>query len=168
MQTNAVCGRLPAFWPANAKAWFIQAEAQFTIRGISQDATKHAHVMAVLDERTAAKVADLLSASTTAANHYDTLKAARLLQRFQLTEQERAQCLLELRGLGDRKPSKLMEEILTLLQDEPFSFLVKELYLQQLPAVVRTQLTNIDFASDPRQAASCGLPRVNTPSRPCQ
>ena len=38
-QTNAVYARLPAFWPANAKVWFIQAEAQFTIRGISQDAT---------------------------------------------------------------------------------------------------------------------------------
>ena len=50
-QTNAVCARLPAFLPANAKVWFILAEAQFTIRGISQDATKHAHVMAALDER---------------------------------------------------------------------------------------------------------------------
>ena len=47
-----------------------------------------------------------------------------------------------------------MEEILTLLQDEPFSFLVRELYLQQLPAVVRTQLANTDFASDPRQTAN--------------
>ena len=94
-----------------------------------------------------------MSASTTAANRYDTLKAC-LLQRFQLTEQERVRRLLELRGLGDRKPSELMEEILTLLQDEPFSFLVKELYLQQLPAVVRPHPANTDFASDPRQAAN--------------
>ena len=152
--TAAVYSRLPPFWPANAKAWFLQAEAQFTLRGITQDVTKHVHVIASLDERTAAKVADLLAASSAADdNKYAHLKQ-RLLERFQLSEQERARRLLELRGLGDRKPSELMEEVLALLQDEPFSFIIKELYLQQLPPVVRAQLANTNFAADPRQAAT--------------
>ena len=119
LQTNAVYACLQAaFWPTNAKALFIQAETQFTIHGIRQDATKHAHVIAALDKQMVAKVANLPSASTTAANRYDTLKAR--LQRFQYTEHDRARSLLELRGLGDCKPSELMEKILALLQDESF------------------------------------------------
>ena len=112
---------------------------QFTLRGITQDVTKHAHAIASLDEGTAAKVADLLATSSTADdnNKYAQLKQC-LLECFQLSEQERARRLLELRGLGDRKPSELMEEVLALLQDEPFSFIIKELYLQQLPPVTPT------------------------------
>ena len=151
--TAAVYSRLPPFWPANANAWFLQAEAQFTLRGITQDATKHAHIVASLDERTASKVADLLATSAAADDKYATLKK-RLMERFQLSEQERARRLLELRGLGDRKPSELMEEVLALLQDEPFSFVIKEIFLQQLSPIVRAQLANTDFTTDPRQAAT--------------
>ena len=101
----------------------------------------------------AAKVADILEASTMAEDKYTTLKQ-QLLERFQLSEQEHAHRLLEFRGLGDRKPSELMEKILSLLQDEPFSFIVKEIYLQQLPPVVQAQLANTDFKTNPWVAAT--------------
>ena len=101
--TEAVYSCLLPFWLTNTKAWFLQAEAQFTLCGITQDVTKHAHVITSLDKHTAAtKVTDLLAASSAADNNkYAHLKQC-LLECFQLSEQEQAQCLLELRGLGDR------------------------------------------------------------------
>ena len=115
--------------------------------------TKHAHVVASLDEHTAAKVADILEASITAEDKYTTLKQ-QFLEWFQLSEQQHTRRLLEFCGLGDRKPSELMEEILALLQDEPFSFIGKEIYLQRLPPVVRAQLANTDFKTNPQVAAT--------------
>ena len=109
--------RLPPFWATNGKAWFIQAEAQFRLQKITADRTKHAHVMASLDEHMAAKVADILEASTMAEDKYTTLKQ-QLLEWFQLLEQECAHRLLEFCCLSDWKPSELLEEILALLQNE--------------------------------------------------
>ena len=46
----------------------------------------------------------------------------------------------------------LIEEMLQLLGTKPFCFLCKQIFLRQLPVVVRTQLVNADF-SDPRAVA---------------
>ena len=55
-------------------------------------------------------------------------------------------------GLGDRRPSQLMEEMLHLHQGKAVCYLSKEIFLQQLPAAVRTHLSAEDF-SDPRRVA---------------
>ena len=47
-----------------------------------------------------------------------------------------------------------MEEILQLLGTKPFCFLCRQIFLRQLPTVVRTQLAEANFSSDPRAVAS--------------
>ncbi|XP_069753876.1 ethanolamine kinase 1-like isoform X7 [Narcine bancroftii] len=47
--------KLPTFWPHRPHPWFQQAEAQFHIRNITNEATKFWHVVASLDEDSAAK-----------------------------------------------------------------------------------------------------------------
>ena len=47
-----------------------------------------------------------------------------------------------------------MEEILQLLGSKPFCFLCKQIFLRQLPTVVRTQLIASDFSNDPRAVAN--------------
>ena len=57
-----------------------------------------------------------------------------------------------MRGLGDRKPSELMDEMLALADGHSLCFLFEQLFLKQLPEDVRMQLASEDF-SDPRRVA---------------
>jgi hypothetical protein len=45
---SAVSVKLPPFWVDNAEVWFLQAEAQFAIAGISSERTAFYHVLTAL------------------------------------------------------------------------------------------------------------------------
>ena len=150
-ETNAVAIKLPTFWAQQPEVWFLQAEAQFHIRKITDDTTKYYHVVAALDQETSGRVLDTLSAPPD-DNKYTDLKQ-RLLTTFGLSKREQASKLLHLHPLGDRKPSELMDEMLSLLADHGFCFLAEQLFLEQLPEDIRLQLSNDDF-THPRALAT--------------
>lgn len=52
--------KFPVFCPGNIELWFAQAENQFTIAGITQDATKYAHFAVHFDGRWAEEVNDII------------------------------------------------------------------------------------------------------------
>ena len=81
----------------------------------------------------------------------------RLLATFDLSQQERAARLLNMLGLGDRKPSALMGNMLALLGNHASCFLFTYLFLQHLPEDVRTILAG-ESINDPRTLAQ----RVDT------
>ena len=137
---NAVALKLPEFWEQNVSAWFVQAEAQFAIRDITSEDTKYYYVVASLKGSTAARVINLIE-NPPARDKYTTLKG-HLKGVFGLSEPERARQLLSLPGLGDSKPSELMDHMLALLGDHQPCFLFKELFLQQLPDQIRLPLTS--------------------------
>jgi hypothetical protein len=56
-----VAVRLPPFWAERPAVWFAQAEAQFTLAGISSEQTKFCYVISQLDQRYAAEVEDIIS-----------------------------------------------------------------------------------------------------------
>lgn len=147
---STVALKLPTFWAAQPRAWFIQAEAQFQLRGISQDDTKYHHLVASLDQQTAERLLDVLENPPT-TDKFARLKE-RLLGTFGLTRQQRASRLLGMSGLGDRRPSELMDEMLALLGDHRPCMLFEELFRQQLPADIRMALASADF-EDPRAVA---------------
>lgn len=130
--------KLPDFWQHNPRPWFQHIEAQFQLRGITQDVTKYFHVVAALDASTTARAMALLEAPP-ATGKYNALKTF-LLGLFELSELEKADRLLSLNGLGDGKPSELMERMLAVLGSADPSFLFTHVYLRQLPAPVRTAL----------------------------
>ena len=144
-ETNAVAIKLPTFWAQQPEVWFLQAEAQFHIRKITDDTTKYYHVVAALDQETSGRILSTLSSPPT-DNKYTDLKQ-RLLTTFGLSKRERASKLLHLHPLGDRKPSELMDEMLSLLADHGFCFLAEQLFLEQLPEDIRLQLSNEDFTN---------------------
>ena len=150
-ETNAVAIKLPTFWAQQPEVWFVQAEAQFHIRKITDDTTKYYHVVAALDQETSGRILSTLSSPPT-DNKYTDLKQ-RLLTTFGLSKRERASKLLHLHPLGDRKPSELMDEMLSLLADHGFCFLAEQLFLEQLPEDIRLQLSNDDF-TNPRALAT--------------
>ena len=60
-QEHAVSLKLPTFWTSQPQVWFAQAEAQFNIRGITNDATRYYYVLSALDQSIAARLLDLIS-----------------------------------------------------------------------------------------------------------
>ncbi|GFN95577.1 transposon ty3-g Gag-Pol polyprotein [Plakobranchus ocellatus] len=113
---SAVAFKAPQFWQTNAKAWFIRLEASFNTHTppITQDLTKFHHVIQLLDSSTARRVQAVLENPPP-------------LQK----DQE----LLNLNGLGDRKPSELLQHMRSLNHDPGALF--RALFLNQLPPDVR-------------------------------
>ena len=140
MATNAVSLKLPEFWESQASAWFAQTEAQFALRDITADTTKYYYVVAALNSATAGRVVSMLE-NPPEHDKYGALKA-HLLKAFGLSDSERARRLLSLNGLGDCKPSELMDKMLSLLGSHKPDLLFTELFLQQLPTQVRSALAN--------------------------
>ena len=148
MANNAFI-KLPEFWEFSPMAWFAQTEAQFAIRDITDDTTRY-HVVSALGRSTATRAANFL-ANPPDHGKYRDLKAF-LLKTFGLSQSERAQRLLAIRGLGDRKPSEHMEMMLNLLGAEEPNFLLMELFLQHMPPQVRTALAGTRI-TEPRALA---------------
>ena len=138
--------KLPPFWPQQARVWFVQAEAQFVIKGVTADLTKYSYVTAALDQNTATRVLDILT-DPPDSNKYDTLKS-RLLDTYKLSEREAAARILDTNGLGDAKPSELLDRMLALVPTgkEP-GFLLKEVFLRQLPADIQAIVTQQEYPS---------------------
>ncbi|KAJ8409400.1 hypothetical protein AAFF_G00228010 [Aldrovandia affinis] len=79
---HAVALKLPEFWQEHAAVWFAQAEAQFALRGITQEDTKYFYVVAALNSSTASRVLSLLQ-DPPEADKYLALKQL-LLETFEL------------------------------------------------------------------------------------
>ena len=147
---NMTAIKLPAFWPKQPEIWFVQAEAQFNLHKVSDEDTRYYHVVAALDQETCTRVSDILS-QPPRTGKYKLLKRT-LLGIFNPNDRDRASRLLHPHCLGDRKPSELMDEMLSLLGGHEFFILAQQIFLEQMPQDIRICLANDDF-SDPRQVA---------------
>ena len=54
--------KLPTFWPDAAEVWFAQVDAQFVIRNLTVSKTKFYHSVAVLPQKVASQILDLILA----------------------------------------------------------------------------------------------------------
>ena len=93
------------FWPSDPELWFTQVEAQFTVKNITLQCTKFAHVVAALSPEAATEFRDLIL-TPPSTNPFDVLKAI-LTERASLSKRRKIQQLLHAEELGDRKPSQL-------------------------------------------------------------
>lgn len=144
---NAVSFKAPAFWTTNATAWFIRLEAAFATHqpAITNDLTKFHHVVQLLDSTTSRRVQSVLE-HPPESGKYEALKKA-LLTAFEATQFQKDTALLNLNGLGDRRPSELLQHMRSLNSDPHTLF--RALFLHQLPPEVRHILslssdTNLD------------------------
>ncbi|XP_064468487.1 uncharacterized protein LOC135379170 [Ornithodoros turicata] len=138
---TAVTVKLPPFWVRNPATWFIQAEAQFHLAGITAQSTKFYHVISALSSSAAEEVYDII-ASPPLDIPYDKLKAA-LLKRTTCSGRARLQQLLSAEELVDRRPTQLLRRMKQLLGDGASSTsdsFIRELFLQRLPRNVQMVL----------------------------
>lgn len=139
---NVVSLKLPDFWTDRPAVWFAQAEAQFLVKHITTDATKHAHVITSLGNAAAAEV-EYHILHPPDDGKYEALKAS-LLDAFGQSQAAKDNALLSLSGLGDRKPTSLLRYMQSLNADPTTLF--KACFLQQLPIDVRRILASSDEA----------------------
>jgi hypothetical protein len=73
-EASRVAVRLLLLWAEQPAVWFTQAEAQFTLAGISSKQTKFCYVISQLDDRYAAEVENIIT-SLPEQDPYSMLRA---------------------------------------------------------------------------------------------
>ncbi|GFU31437.1 transposon Ty3-G Gag-Pol polyprotein [Nephila pilipes] len=136
---SRVAAKLPSLGKQNIKLWFLLAEANFELYGITNDVTKYNNVIAAIDSEILSVVSDLLF-DPPHADRYTTLKN-RLIQEFSDSENQQIRKLLSELQLGDDKPSHLLRKMKelagTALNDDFF----RNLWFQRLPSEIQTILS---------------------------
>ena len=137
---QSVSLKLPTFLATRPDVWFQQAEAQFALRGVTEQDTRYYYLLTSLDPVVAERMANDI-ASTPETDQYKHLKQ-KLLEVYGLTDDQKADKLLNLNGLGDWKPSQLCAHIQSLSVDK--DVILRRIFLRQLPEDVRVQVATLD------------------------
>jgi len=133
----------PNFWPASAKAWFVNVEAGFRANNVTSDQLKYDMTIQALDKGSADRVSELAE-EPPAQDKFGYLKRL-LLRTFELSDDEKIRKLIDWGNvpLGDDSPSKRMGKLLPLLPErEKGSLFFRELYIRQLPEAIRTEVAS--------------------------
>ena len=128
---NATALSAPAFWTTNPSAWFVRLEASFETHSppITVDKTKFNHVIKLVGSSTSLRVLSVIE-SPPETGKYNALKTA-LLAAFETTQFQKDTALLKMTGLGDRRPSELLQYMRS--QNKDPETLFRALFLNQLP-----------------------------------
>ena len=113
---QAVSLKLPTFLATRPNVWFQHTEAQFVISGITKQTTRYFYLLTAPDPVVAERMARGV-ASAPEDNKYSYLKE-KLMEVYGLTDDQKADQLLDLTGLKDWKPSQLCAHIQSLTVDK--------------------------------------------------
>jgi hypothetical protein len=169
-QVAHVAVKLPDFWVKDPKMWFSQAEAQFRRARITAETTMYDYVLMKLPQEVVMSVRALVSAieadPVKQEQSYTLMKEA-LLGSYGMTKWQMAYSLLDHPDLGDRRPSAMMAEMLSLrFETTAPDSLFLALFLRRLPTSIRDHLaaanhttatemaTHADILWDARSAAT--------------
>jgi hypothetical protein len=150
--------------------WFSQAEAQFRRASITAETTMYDYVLMKLPQEVVMSVRALVSAieadPVKQEQSYTLMKEA-LLGSYGMTKWQMAYSLLDHPDLGDRRPSAMMAEMLSLrFETTAPDSLFLALFLRRLPTSIRDHLaaanhttatemaTHADILWDARSAAT--------------
>lgn len=147
---SATSVKIPEFWNKSPAVWFARIEAQFSSKAITQDQTKYDYVVSALDVNTADEMQHILLNPPTTMK-YQALKQE-LITTFGKSQFERDSELLNLNGLGDRRPSALLRKI-NALNNDPET-LKRAIFLANLPTEIRSVLAAQQFPDVEQLAAA--------------
>jgi hypothetical protein len=122
--------RLQPFWAEQPDVWFAQAEAQFSLAGITTEGTKFYNVISQLDHRYAAEVRDIII-SPLPRDPYTTLHTE-LLERLSPSGEQRLRQLLTPEPMGDRKSLQYLKHLRSLAPDA-LEKLLRAIWSNQFP-----------------------------------
>lgn len=130
--------KIPPLWRKNIKIWRLQVDAQFGNLRIVNEHTKFNYILATLDTDIADLISDFLCSPLSDTPYTDLME--RIQNEFQESDGVRARKLLTDLELGDKKPTQLLREMKTLAGNQVSDDFLKSIFLQRLPANVRTIL----------------------------
>ncbi|PNF31836.1 hypothetical protein B7P43_G08919 [Cryptotermes secundus] len=136
-ETPRIAVRLPPFWGDRPAVWFAQAEAQFTLAGISSERTKFCHVISQLDQRYASEVEDIITSPPEGGPY--TLLRTELVRRLFPSPEQRIRQLLTVEEIGDRKPSQF-QRYLKSFAPEVSDNVIRSVWTSRLPCNVQSFL----------------------------
>jgi hypothetical protein len=153
-----VAVKLPTFWTTDPDMWFFQAECSFNRSRITTSYTKFEHVVTRFPEEVMISVRSLLQEMTpTTEDAYEQLKEA-LTTSYGRTRWQRGFAIIDHPDLGDRRPSRMMSEMLALLPSGTApDLLFLCLFLRRLPASMRDHLAAADHKTTAAMAAHADL-----------
>ena len=136
-----VAVKLAEFWQEEPALWFTQAEAQFRHGHVTDGCLQADYLIASLQTVTLKSVRNILTDATAdEATLYTRLKE-RLVHRFMATKWNLAYQILGHPGLGDLRPTQLLDAMMALLPPgEQPGIIFQALFLQRLPADMRDHL----------------------------
>lgn len=132
---DRVAIRLPPFWPDDPDVWFGQAEAQFIVSGIKDDATKFYCVIAQLDHRYAKEIKGLIK-NPPPVNKYQKLKSE-LIKCLSISRHQQITQVLSNEELGDRKASQFLRHLTATADGGVSDEFLRSIWMKRLPAHVQ-------------------------------
>ena len=144
--------KMPKFLPDQPAVFFVMAESQFELCGVTSDHAKYHHVVSALPPEVVSRIVDLVTDPPTTGK-YDTIKQ-RLTDSYAGTPMERAQRILDTNDLGGRHPLALRDELRNLARGADAEFFLRAVFLRSLPDEVRRVVC--DAATLDEMAAAAG------------
>lgn len=127
--------KLTPLWTAEVRAWFRLAEAAFYQYAVTEPRMKFHLAAQALPAEVLLHVKAVIEQPENFLDPYAALRS-RLLEVYEKSQWQKAAELLRAGELGDRKPSTLMDELLTLVPGD-LNILVKAAFLGRLPVSMR-------------------------------
>jgi len=127
----AVACKLPIFWSKSPAAWFLSAESNFVLCGITRSVTKFHHVLKSFDQATVLELQDLLL-DETIKDDYDAFKTE-VLKRFSVSVEQKLRELVSQHEIGDRTPSQFLRHLKNLAGKDVKDNMVRTLWADKLP-----------------------------------
>jgi hypothetical protein len=137
--------KLSDYWPLSPVLWFEQAESAFAYYGENLSRDRYPRVLLALPESVLKTVSDIV-ANPPSLGAYECLKD-RLLASVRISDYQKADRLMAMPPLGDRRPSDMMA---SMLDQCPRGWstenLFVHLFLSRLPQHLRVLLRTRDTA----------------------
>jgi len=135
--------KLPDYWAHSPGIWFARVELRFEVCGIVSEREKFAHAVNALTHESSRLVTDLII-SPPLERPYTILKD-RLLLAHQLTPVQKAMKVMAMPGIGDRRPSQLLADMLEFCPaEEEHSAFFRAAFIQRLPAELQVLLDAVE------------------------
>ena len=135
--------KIPKFQPENVELWFANLELQFKRKRITKDERKYDDTLSALAEnqQVFARFTHLIRFPPL-TDKYLTLKKA-VYEKYALSEEEKAEKLLNITSLGDQTPMELLDKMISLQpfnEDNSESSLFKRLFMRAMPNEIKSHL----------------------------
>jgi len=127
--------KIPPIWTTSIRSWFVLAESQFGTFAVENPRQQFDLVVAALNDDARMHARAVVENAGAFQNPYVALRE-RLMEVYQPSIWQEAAQLLQMKELGDRKPSDQMDAMLALVPND-LSIVIKAIFLGSLPVEMR-------------------------------